>query len=154
MIVLIVFYRHKAIHTYMTYIIGHYNNSVRIIDLVSHTTYVVYVNFIHKCRDLQFKVDPERQIFWEIFHDNFNLLSEILPDIKQYFGKIKRLVISRRGNIWTKLSIQQISKKLYLIIKSKMHNFMYVEEVKVRIGYILTFFYDCKLWTYFLSLTR
>ena len=37
-----------------TYIIGHYNLSVRIIDLVSHTTYVVCVNFIHKRRDLQF----------------------------------------------------------------------------------------------------
>ena len=30
-----------------TYIIGHYNPSVRIIDLVSHITYVVCVNF--KC---------------------------------------------------------------------------------------------------------
>ena len=28
-----------------TYIIGHYNPSVRIIDLDSHTTYVVCVNF-------------------------------------------------------------------------------------------------------------
>ena len=37
-----------------TYIIGHYNPSVRIIDLVSHTTYVVCVNFIHKWRNLQF----------------------------------------------------------------------------------------------------
>ena len=46
-----------------TYIIGHYNPSVRIIDLVSHTTYVVCVNFIHKLRDLQFKVDFERQVF-------------------------------------------------------------------------------------------
>ena len=31
-------------NTYM-YIIGHYNPSARIIDLVSHTTYVVCVNF-------------------------------------------------------------------------------------------------------------
>ena len=31
------------------YIIGHYNASVRVIDLVSHTTYDVCVNFIHKC---------------------------------------------------------------------------------------------------------
>ena len=46
-------------------IIGHYNPSVRIIDLVSHTTYVVCVNFIHKWRNLQFKVDSERQIFFE-----------------------------------------------------------------------------------------
>ena len=54
-----------------TYIIAHYNPSVRIIDLVSHTTYVVCVNFIHNWRDLQFKVDSERQIFWETFHGNF-----------------------------------------------------------------------------------
>ena len=46
-----------------TYIIGHYNPSVRIIELASHTTYVVYVNFIHKWRDLEFKVDSEQQIF-------------------------------------------------------------------------------------------
>ena len=53
------------------YIIGHYNPSVRIIDLVSHTTYVVCVNFIHKWQDLQFKLNSERQIFWETFHGNF-----------------------------------------------------------------------------------
>ena len=54
-----------------TYTIAHYNPSVRIIDQVSLTTYVVCINFIHKWRDLQFKVDSERQIFWEIFHVNF-----------------------------------------------------------------------------------
>ena len=54
-----------------TYIIDHYNPSDRIIDLVSYTTYVVCVNFIHKWRALQFKVDTERQIFWETFHGNF-----------------------------------------------------------------------------------
>ena len=54
-----------------TYIIVHYNPSVRIIDLVSHTTYVVYVSFIDKWRDLQFEVDSEWQIFWETFHANF-----------------------------------------------------------------------------------
>ena len=46
-----------------TYIIGHYNPSVRIIDQVSHTTYVVCITFIHKWRALHFKVDSERQIF-------------------------------------------------------------------------------------------
>ena len=35
-----------------TYIIGHFNTSVRIIDLVSHITYVVCVNFVHKWRDI------------------------------------------------------------------------------------------------------
>ena len=64
-----------------TYIIGHYNPSVWIIDLVSHTTYVVCVNFIHKWRDLQFKVDSERHIIWETFHGNFYWLSEFLPEI-------------------------------------------------------------------------
>ena len=54
-----------------TYIISHYSPSVRIIDLVSHTTNVVCVNFVHKWRNLQFKVDSERQIFWETFHGNF-----------------------------------------------------------------------------------
>ena len=48
------------------YIIGYYKPSVRIIDLVSHTTYVVCVNFIRKKRDLQFKVDSERQIFEQL----------------------------------------------------------------------------------------
>ena len=48
------------IHTYIT---GHYNPSVCIIDLVSHTTYDLCVIFIHMRRDLQFKVDSERQIF-------------------------------------------------------------------------------------------
>ena len=46
-----------------TYIFGHYNPSVRIIDLVSHATYVVRVNFIHKWQDLQFKVGSEREMF-------------------------------------------------------------------------------------------
>ena len=46
-----------------TYIIGRYNASVRIIDVASHTIHVVYVNFIHNWRDLQFKVDSERKIF-------------------------------------------------------------------------------------------
>ena len=39
------------------YIIGHYNPLIRIIDLISDTTYVVCVNFIHKWWNLQFKVD-------------------------------------------------------------------------------------------------
>ena len=32
-------------------------------NLASPTTYVVCVNCIHECWDLQFKVDSERQIF-------------------------------------------------------------------------------------------
>ena len=46
----------------ITYIFGHYNPSVRIINLTSHLTYVECVNFIHKWLALQFKVDSEQQI--------------------------------------------------------------------------------------------
>ena len=55
-----------------TYIIGHYNPSFTIINLVSHTSYVVSMNFIHKWRDPQFKVNCEQQIFfWETVRRNF-----------------------------------------------------------------------------------
>ena len=36
-------------------------------DLASQTTYVVCDNIIHECRDLQFKIDYERQIFEQLF---------------------------------------------------------------------------------------
>ena len=39
--------------------------------LVSHTTYVMCVNFICEWGDLQFKVDSERQIFEKLFHGRF-----------------------------------------------------------------------------------
>ena len=68
----------KYIHTYIT---DHYNPSVRIIDLVSHATYVVCVNFIYKWRNLQFKVDSERQTFLRNFSWQFYLLSEFVPEI-------------------------------------------------------------------------
>ena len=65
----------------ITYIIGHYNPSVRIIDLDSDTIYVVCVHFIHKWRDLQFKVYSERQIFFEKLFMAILLLTEFLPEI-------------------------------------------------------------------------
>ena len=70
-------------YTYIyTYMIGPYNPSVRIIDLVSHTTYVVCVNFIPKWREMQFKVDYERQIFFEkLFMAILFTLRELLPEI-------------------------------------------------------------------------
>ena len=39
-------------HYIHTFIIAHYNSSVRITDLGSHTTYVVCGNFIQKRRDI------------------------------------------------------------------------------------------------------
>ena len=68
----------KYIHTY---IINHYNLSVRIIDLVSHIIYIVCVNFIRKWRDLQSKVDSEWQSSWETFYGSINLIWEFLPEI-------------------------------------------------------------------------
>ena len=60
-------------------IIGYYNPLVRIIDLGSHTTYIVCVNLIHKLRDLQFKVDSERKIFWKTFDVNFIYSQSFYP---------------------------------------------------------------------------
>ena len=62
--------------SFLDIIIGHYNPSARIMDLVSHPTNVVCVNFTH---DLQFKVDSERLIFEKL--KQFCLLSEFLPEI-------------------------------------------------------------------------
>ena len=49
--------------------------------LVSHTTYVVCVNFIRDWREVQFSVNSERQILDKLFHGIFILLSEFLPEI-------------------------------------------------------------------------
>ena len=55
-----------------THIIGHYKPSVRIIDLVSHTTLMLCELILYvSAEDLQFKVASERQIFRESFHGNF-----------------------------------------------------------------------------------
>ena len=73
-------------------IIDHYNPSVRIIDLASHTTYVVCVNFIHNWWDLQFKVDSERQIFEKLFtaisfnSQSFCQISAERKSPKRYFS--------------------------------------------------------------------
>ena len=44
-------------------------------DLVSHTIYVVWVNFLHKWRGLQFKVDSEEQIIDKLFMEILFTLS-------------------------------------------------------------------------------
>ena len=51
-----------------TYIIDHQNPSMRIIGLVSHTTYVGYVNFIHKWRGTySLKSTPKDKFFEKLF---------------------------------------------------------------------------------------
>ena len=61
------------LHTYIhTYIIGHYNPTVKIIDLYSHTTSTVCINFNMNGRTYSLK---------STFHDNFYLLPEFLSEI-------------------------------------------------------------------------
>ena len=73
-------------HTYIyTYTIGHYNTSVRIIDLVSHNTYVC-VNFIDKWRDLHFlKSTPDDRFFEKLFMAIFCKKSTERKSPKEYF---------------------------------------------------------------------
>ena len=51
-------------------------------DLASHTSRVVCVNFIRECRDLQFNVESEQQIFEKLFIADL-LFSELLPEIAE-----------------------------------------------------------------------
>ena len=63
------FFSRSYIHTYI------HNCALQPLSqdygLASYTTYVVCINFIHKWRDLHFKVDTEQQIFeklsWQLF---------------------------------------------------------------------------------------
>ena len=60
-----IFFYLKVQYIYTKFVIT--NPSVRTIDLVSYTTYVVCINFILKWRGLQFKVNSERQISEKLF---------------------------------------------------------------------------------------
>ena len=59
------------IATLYAYIIGHYNPSVRIINIVSYTTYVVCVNLYISGGTYSFKSTPNDRFFERIFHGNF-----------------------------------------------------------------------------------
>ena len=50
-----------------TDIIGLYNPSVRIIDIVFYSTYVMCVNFIHKWRLYSLKSTPNERFFEKLF---------------------------------------------------------------------------------------
>ena len=61
--------------------------------LASHITQDVCINFIHECRDLQFKVDLVRQIFKKLFRTIFYLTLRVFAgesfvcetDVKEIF---------------------------------------------------------------------
>ena len=63
-------------------VIGHYKPAVRIIDLVSHTTYVVCVNFLYiSGGTYSLKSTPYDRFFEKLFMAIFIWLSEFLPKI-------------------------------------------------------------------------
>ena len=113
-------------------IIGHYNPSVIILDLVSHTTYVVCINFIHnrRDRDLQFKVDSERQTFlknfsWKfyfIYSQRFCQKSAERKLSKKYFLYIvlmSSLVLEPWLNLPTRLRRLQLKATATFICRNK-----------------------------------
>ena len=65
-----------------TCIVGHYNPSVRIIDLFSHTTHVVCINFKRKRQDLQFNGDSEQQVFEKLFSWHTRIIGYYNPSVK------------------------------------------------------------------------
>ena len=97
-----------------TYIIGHYNPLARIVDLVFHTNYVVCVNFIHKWRDLQFKVYLKTELIlhtqhnWslQIFSQDYNLTSHTTYVVYVNWRYLQFKVDSER----------QIFQKLFMLI--------------------------------------
>ena len=74
-------------------------------DLASHTTYVVCVNFIHKWRNLQFKLDSERQICEK-------LLMAILFTIRIFARNLQRGNLQR--NIFVLMSYQWCELEPYV----------------------------------------
>ena len=57
-------YIHMYIHTLLAI------RTLQNYDLASHTTHVVYVNFIREWQQLQFNIGSERQLFEKLFRDN------------------------------------------------------------------------------------
>ena len=81
---------HSKCINIQTYIIGHYNPLVRIIDLVSHTAYVVCVNFIHKWRGTYSLKSTPNDRFFE------NLLWQFIFTLRVFARNLLR--VNRRRN--------------------------------------------------------
>ena len=120
-----------------TYIIGHYNPSLRIIDLISHTTYVVCVNFLHKWRDLQFKVFERflEKLFMAIF-----IYSQIFcqkpaerKSPQKYFSYFVFDVWPETRTLAFRLISQHLKsvKRLFPELKTEFCEFKYIQYVLV-----------------------
>ena len=73
-----------------TYIIDLYNPAVRINYLVSHTTFVACVNFIHKWCDLHFKLDSEQHIFYYYYFFFEKLFMAVLFTLRAFARNLFR----------------------------------------------------------------
>ena len=98
------------------YKIGHCKPLVRIIDLVSHTIYIVCINFIYKWRDLQYKVDSElfmpvlitlkvfaRNLLGAIAEENFFLYFVLLSGLGLYVEHLSNkphTTSNRERHVW------------------------------------------------------
>ena len=72
---------------------GPYNPPVRIIDLVSHTTYAVCINFLHLWWHLQFKVNSDQQIFfWEAFYGNLIYTHDVVFSTRKMCILLKKKI--------------------------------------------------------------
>ena len=54
--------------------------------------------------------------------------------------KLKDRLLAEEENYESKLLSQQIYEKHYLIIKPKIYNFMYIDAMKIKIGFITNIF--------------
>ena len=77
--------------------------------LASHTIHVVCANFIHEWRDLQFKVDSERQIFEKLFHGRFITLRVFATNLLRGNRRRNIFFFIFRFDIWPWIRIRALS---------------------------------------------
>ena len=123
-----------TLHTYID-IIGHYNPLVRIIGLVSHITYLVCVNFISKWRDIQFKVDCERQIFlgnfpWQFLFNLFYTLRVFARNLLRERERDCNTGVAKSRNIKGNPCINYIAW-FSLLFTKEMHARLYWISIEV-----------------------
>ena len=87
-------------HTYITYMIGHYNPSVRIIDLVSHTIYVVCVNFLYISGGTYSLKSTPNDRFWETIHGHFFIYSQSFCQKSAERKSPKKYFFVFRFDVW------------------------------------------------------
>ena len=105
-------------------------------ELVSHTTYVVFVNFIRKWWDSHFKDDTKRQMFLKTFHGNFVYTTEFLPEIS-FCWKCLTWDLND-GIIYNKSTYCPLDFPIYCLQKFYKFHF-HVDEKSIRNSKILNY---------------